>query len=58
MESYEMLADVELVRRVIRLTRSIREKQKVKNRQPLSLMQIALNDPAGAQVVASFADII
>ena len=54
----KLIADVELVRRVIRLTRSIREKQKVKNRQPLSLMQIALNDPAGAQVVASFADII
>ncbi|MBQ3864306.1 MAG: isoleucine--tRNA ligase [Clostridia bacterium] len=54
----KLIADVELVRRVIRLTRSIREKQKVKNRQPLSLMQIALNDAAGAQVVSSFADII
>ena len=60
-ESYaddKLIADVELVRRVIRLTRSIREKQKVKNRQPLSLMQIALNDPAGTEVVATFADII
>ncbi len=54
----ELIADVELVRRVIRLTRSIREKQKVKNRQPLSLMQIALTDARGTEVIRAFADII
>ena len=53
-----LLEQVELVRRVIRQARSIREKQRVKNRQPLSLMQIALNDPAGNTVIREFAEII
>ena len=53
-----LLEQVELVRRVIRLARSIREKQRVKNRQPLRLMQIAVNDSADAEVIRGFADII
>lgn len=54
----ELLAQVELVQDVIGLARSIREKQRVKNRQPLSLMQVALNTPEKTAVIASFADII
>ena len=42
----ELLSEVELVRGVISLARAIREKQRVKNRQPLRLMQVALSDPA------------
>lgn len=53
-----LLENVELVRRVIRQARSIREKQRVKNRQPLSLMQIALNHPEGNSVIRRFSDII
>ena len=53
-----LIRDVDTVRRVIRLTRSIREKEKVKNRQPLSLMQVAMNDTESAEIIASFADII
>ena len=52
----KLLSDVELARRVISLARSIREKQNVKNRQPLGLMQIALNNPAGNDVVRAFAE--
>ena len=53
-----LLADVELTRRVIRLGRSIREKQNIKNRQPLQLMQVAMNDREGAEVIRSFSDLI
>ena len=54
----ELLAKVDMVRRVIRQARSIREKQRVKNRQPLSLMQIALNNPADNEVIRDFSEII
>ena len=54
----ELLAQVDMVRRVIRQARSIREKQRVKNRQPLSLMQIALNNPADNAVIRDFDEII
>ena len=53
-----LLRQVELVQDVIGLARSIREKQRVKNRQPLSLMQVALSDPAGADIIRSFTAII
>lgn len=54
----ELLDQVELVQDVIGLARSIREKQRVKNRQPLSLMQVALNTSEKIAVIADFADII
>ncbi len=54
----ELLAQVELAQEVISLTRSIREKQRVKNRQPLRLMQVAVNDPAKARVIREFDAII
>ena len=49
---------VELVQDVIGLARSIREKQRVKNRQPLSKMQIALSDPSKTDVIRAFSAII
>ena len=54
----ELLEQVELVQDVIGLTRSIREKQRVKNRQPLSKMQIALSDPSKTDVIRAFSAII
>jgi isoleucyl-tRNA synthetase len=54
----KLLADVELTRRVIRLARSIREKQNVKNRQPLRLMQVVLNSPDVDEVVRRFSGLI
>ena len=35
-----------------------REKQNIKNRQPLQLMQVAMNDREGAEVIRSFSDLI
>ena len=54
----ELLSSVDLVRKVIRLARSIREKQNVKNRQPLLLMQIACSDADKRSILTSFCDII
>ncbi len=54
----ELLAQVKLVRNVIYLARSIRSKNKVKNRQPLSTLRVVLSEKAGNAVVESFRDII
>ena len=54
----ELLAQVKLVRNVIYLARSIRSKNKVKNRQPLSMLRVVLSEKAGNAVVESFSDII
>ncbi len=54
----ELLAQVKLVRNVIYLARSIRSKNKVKNRQPLSTLRVVLSEKAGNAVVESFSDII
>lgn len=60
-ESYadeQLLHQVELVQQVIWLARSIREKQRVKNRQPLQLMQVAFSNPEDAAVIEDFKQII
>ena len=54
----QLLSQVELAQDVISLARAIREKQRVKNRQPLRLMQVALSDPDKAQVIRDFEAII
>ncbi len=54
----ELLAQVKLVRNVIYLARSIRSKNKVKNRQPLSTLRVVLSEKAGNAVVESFSEII
>lgn len=54
----ELLDQVKLVRSVIYLARSIRSKNKVKNRQPLSELRVVLSDTTGNSVIESFRDII
>ena len=54
----ELLGQVTLVRNVITLARSIRNKNKVKNRQPLSTLRVILSDSRDNAVVESFKDII
>lgn len=54
----ELLEQVKLVRSVIYLARSIRSKNKVKNRQPLSELRVVLSDTTGNSVIESFRDII
>lgn len=54
----ELLEQVKLVRSVIYLARSIRNKNKVKNRQPLSTLRVVLSEKSGNEVVESFKDII
>ena len=60
-ESYaddKLLHQVELVQQVIWLARSIREKQRVKNRQPLQLMQVAFSNHDDAKIIEGFKQII
>ncbi len=54
----ELLEQVKLVRQVIYLTRSIRSKNNIKNRQPLSGMSVALSGEGEAAVIEAFSDII
>ncbi len=54
----ELLEQVKLVRQVIYLTRSIRSKNNVKNRQPLSKLSVALANAEDASVIEAFSDII
>ena len=54
----KLIADVELVQQVITLARSLRAKNNVQNRQPLSLLQVAVSDAEQSKVVAESIDII
>lgn len=54
----QLLQQVALVMDIITLARSIRSKNNIKNRQPLPLLQVALNDKAQNQVVEDFSAII
>jgi len=54
----KLLDEVKLVRNVIYLARSIRSKNNVKNRQPLTKLGVAISDPAGGPVIEAFRDII
>lgn len=54
----KLLGDVALVQEVIYLARSIRNKNRVKNRQPLRSLRVALPDSSGNDVIAEFQDII
>lgn len=53
-----LLAKVALVQEVIYLARSIRNKNQVKNRQPLSCLKVALSDRSGKDAIAEFQDLI
>lgn len=53
-----LLAKVDLVQEVIYLARSIRSRNRVKNRQPLSTLKIALPNASDSDIIAEFRDII
>lgn len=53
-----LLEKVELAQQVISLARSIRNKNGVKNRQPLNLLSVAIADPDKIPVIKEFAGVI
>ncbi len=53
-----LLKEVELIQDVIHLAHGIRNKNNVKNRQPLSLLQVAFTNPTDYDVVKGYKDII
>lgn len=57
-ENQKLLKEVELVQEVITLARSIRNKNRVKNRQPLSVLRVALSDEENVEVIKAFEDVI
>lgn len=54
----KLIANVALVQDVIYLARSIRNKNQVKNRQPLSSLRVALPDSSKNDIIVEFKDII
>ncbi len=54
----DLARDIDLVQDIITLARSIRQKNRVKNRQPLRELKIALPDPESAGRIASYTDVI
>nr|WP_288977119.1 isoleucine--tRNA ligase [uncultured Blautia sp.] len=55
----EMLIEkVALIQKVINLARSIRNKNRVKNRQPLSNLKVALSDSRQNNIIKEFKDIL
>ena len=54
----ELLGKIDTVQSVIALARNIRNKNKVKNRQPLSLLRVASTDPAKVEVIREFEEIL
>ncbi|MBR4335470.1 MAG: class I tRNA ligase family protein, partial [Clostridia bacterium] len=54
----ELVERVDLVQRLISLARSIRQKNRIKNRQPLRTLKIALSDAAKYDAIKPFADVI
>jgi len=57
-ENEKLLENVALVQEVIYLARSIRNKNRVKNRQPLSSLKAVLPDRSKNSVIAEFTEII
>ncbi|MDR1701027.1 MAG: isoleucine--tRNA ligase [Lachnoclostridium sp.] len=54
----ELIQKVDLVRNVIYLARSIRNKNGIKNRQPLSILKVVLADHQYDETITEFIDII
>ena len=57
-ENEELIKQVSLVQQVIYLARTIRNKNQIKNRQPLSSLKIALSDNLQSSAVSEFDRII
>ena len=54
----DLVSDIALVEEIITLARSIRAKNRIKNRQPLRTLRIALSDAGSSDRVKSYADVI
>ncbi len=54
----ELLKKIETAQRLIGITRSIRNKSRIKNRQPLNLLRVASSDKETVAVVEEFKDTI
>ena len=54
----ELLSQISLVQNVISLSHSLRNKNRIKNRQPLSTLRVALASKDAAEIVRSFTDVI
>lgn len=54
----ELIENVALVQEIIYLARSIRNKNRVKNRQPLSSLKVALPEQSKNNMIAEFKDIM
>ena len=54
----KILKETEVVQRIISLARFLREKENVKNRQPLSKIELAFTNSEYKQIVKDFEDII
>lgn len=54
----ELIAKVSLVQEIIYLVRSIRNKNHVKNRQPLNCLKVALSEVVQNEVIEEFKDIL
>ncbi|MBO5349780.1 MAG: isoleucine--tRNA ligase [Clostridia bacterium] len=54
----EILKQTDLVQRIITLARYLREKENIKNRQPLSKVEIAFTDKDYSEVIKNFNSII
>ena len=57
-QNEQLVQSIDNVQNVISLARSIRNKNRVKNRQPLSELKIAVSNPALLSDIAQFTDII
>lgn len=57
-EDDKLVEDIALVQDIIALARSIRAKNRVKNRQPLKTLRVALADAAQTADMAAFSDVI
>jgi isoleucyl-tRNA synthetase len=54
----ELVASIDLVQDIISLARSIRNKNRVKNRQPLSELKLAVSDSSRLASISEFTDVI
>lgn len=54
----QLLADIALVQDIIYLARAIRSKNRIKNRQPLAKLRLALSDPDKKVVIRRFTDVL
>lgn len=57
-DDQKLLDDVALAQEVIYLARSIRNKNRVKNRQPLRSLRVALPEPSQSAVLTQFAELV